>query len=219
MRVTDQTGAAADLNKEQYAQTMGAYNAFQHRVKTSIIPTQSHVARLPGGGKAQMRHSFGANTVLVTVPAQKTKSNTIWFDVDVDVDFLVIRYGLQLEEDKLRTRFTAPFQSNYVGRGEGNSIISKGLELASFGFVSHEEGEFYFEKLVIDIRKVVKIYNHTKISIEITGDVEYGAAYIYTKAFKGSEGGEVVANRFDYYYGYPLAIELDTQTNIISSVG
>lgn len=68
MRVTDQTGAAADLNKEQYAQTMGAYNAFQHRVKTSIIPTQSHVAQLPGGGKAEMLHSFGVNTVRVVVP-------------------------------------------------------------------------------------------------------------------------------------------------------
>ncbi len=62
MVVTDQTGAAADLNKEQYAQVMGAYNAFQHRVKTSIVQVQSHVAQLPGGGKVEMRHSFGTNT-------------------------------------------------------------------------------------------------------------------------------------------------------------
>ncbi len=68
MHVTDQTGAATDLSKEQYAQTMGAYNAFQHRVKTSIVQVQSHVAQLPGGGKVEMRHSFGTNTVRVMVP-------------------------------------------------------------------------------------------------------------------------------------------------------
>lgn len=213
MRVTDQTGAAADLSQEQYAQTMGAYNAFQRRVKTSIIPTQSHVARLPGGGKAQMRHSFGTNTLLVTIPRREKQSNTIV----VDVDFLVIIYESYPGEDTPRTRFNKPFQSNYVGQGEENSIVSKKLQLAVFSLVEEREDGIYVERLVIDIKKVVQIYKYANIAIELIADIDYNPAYIYLKAYKGSEAGEIVADKFYYLHGVPLVIEFDPKTSIISS--
>ena len=211
MRVTDQTGAAADLNKEQYAQVMGAYNAFQHRVKTSIIPTQSHVARLPGGGKAQMRHSFGANTLLVTIPKRGKQSDTIV----VNVDFLVITYESYPGEDTPRTRFTKPFQSNYVGQGEESSIVSKKLQLAVLSFVEEKEDGIYVERLVIDVKKVVQIYKYANIAIELIADINYNPAYIYLKAYKGGEAGEIVNSIFSYLHD-TLVIEFDPKTSIIS---
>lgn len=208
MRVTDQTGAAADLNKEQYAQTMGAYNAFQRRVKTSIIPTQSHVARLPGGGKAQMRHSFGSNTLLVTIPKREREKQSD--TIVVDVDFLVITYRSYSGGNTPRTRFTKPFQSNYVGQGEESSIVSKTLQLAVLRLVDVEN---YVERLVIDIKKVVRIYGDAKIVIEITADIEL-PAYIEVDAYKGSEAGEIVNNRFRYLFD-TLVIEFDPKTSFI----
>ena len=71
MVVTDQFGAAADLTGKQYAHVMGVYNAFQHRVKTSIVQVHSERVSLPGGGHVEMRHSFGTNTVRVMVMLSK----------------------------------------------------------------------------------------------------------------------------------------------------
>lgn len=194
MRVTDQTGAAADLNKEQYAQTMGAYNAFQHRVKTSIIPTQSHVARLPGGGQVEMRHSFGVNTVRVVAPRQKNV-------VVVDADFLVITYGFT-EADGLdldtRTKLVAPFASNTVGWGRDGLITSDDSTLATW---SGDNTGYGAESVFLDLQAIKKIYQSAPITFECRAFWYYqrlaGNCDFSVKAYKGgamSESSYVFSN-------------------------
>lgn len=73
MTVTDQNGAAAQLTGAQYASVMGAYNAFQNKVRTSIVNVLSEVVRLPSGVAVQMRHNFGTNAVQVVVPNLEEK--------------------------------------------------------------------------------------------------------------------------------------------------
>ena len=200
MVVTDQTGAAADLIKEQYAQVMGAYNAFQHRVKTSIIQVHSERASLPGGGQAQMRHSFGVNTVRVVVGQKNV--------VVVDADFLVITYGFPASDGRdldTRTRLTAPFASNTVGWGRDKFITSGGSTLATWGGDNTGHG---VESVFLDLQAIKKIYQSAPISFEcrafwynqrLAGNCDFSV-----KAYKGgtmskssyafsNDGGEMVA--------------------------
>lgn len=204
MHVTDQTGAAAVLAKEQYAQVMSAYNAFQHRVKTSIIQNHSHVAQLPGGGRAEMRHQFGTNTVRVVVPKVVQKQNTIV----VDADFLVITYGFTREDGRdldTRTKLTAPFASNTVGWDRGIFIKSGETMLVIWGGDNIVYGA---ESVFLDLQAIKKIYQSAPISFECRafwfGKRLAGNCDFSVKAYKGgtmsianyafsNDGGNLVA--------------------------
>lgn len=235
MVVTDQTGAAADLNKEQYAQVMGAYNAFQHRVKTSIIQVHSERASLPGGGQVEMRHSFGTNTVRVMAPAIKGKT------IIVDADFIVITYGFT-EADGIdldtRTKLVAPFASNTVGWVRGKYIYDIGYSPEGEG---EGEGEYQSngvvplatwcgdntgygqESVFIDIKKIKSTYNNSPISFECR-------AFWYNTRLRGDcnfsvkvyKGGEIKLDQAKYEFfnvGGALVAELEKKQNVVTQIG
>lgn len=112
MTVTDQNGAAAQLTGAQYASVMGAYNAFQHRVKTSIVKVLSEVAQLPGGVAVQMRHSFGTNMMRVMVPSSKVARPT-WEAVFFEMQELSQIYGFLSNDESVMSDLINNFK-NYT---------------------------------------------------------------------------------------------------------
>lgn len=240
MVVTDQTGAAADLNKEQYAQVMGAYNAFQHRVKTSIVQVQSHVAQLPGGGKVEMRHSFGTNTVRVMVPkamAPAIKGKTII----VDADFIVITYGFTQADGRdldARTKLVNPIQSSSIGWNKGDGIGFDGsvygpgydddsfdIELYANELVATWGGDnrgYGTESVFIDIKKIKSIHQYSRISFECRafwfGERLRGDCNFSVKVYKG---GEIKLDKPNYKFfsvGGALVAELEKKQNVVTNI-
>jgi len=68
MIVTDQYGAAAQLNGAQVAAVNGVFNAFKHQVKASIVPNHTHTVRIADGSMVRMSFQFGVYVVRVVVP-------------------------------------------------------------------------------------------------------------------------------------------------------
>lgn len=236
MHVTDQFGAAADLTQAQYAQVMAEYNAFQHRVKTSIIQVHSERASLPGGGQVEMRHSFGVNTVRVIAPkamAPAIKGKTII----VDADFIVITYGFT-EADGIdldtRTKLVAPFASNTVGwardkyiydigylpegegEGEGEYQSNGVVPLATWG---NDNTGYGFESVFLNLQEIKKIYGNSIISFECRafwyGRRFSGNCSLYVRAYKGG-----VMSKSDYSFindGGAMVAEISKFTNVATN--
>lgn len=240
MHVTDQFGAAADLTQAQYAQVMAEYNAFQHRVKTSIVQVQSHVAQLPGGGQVEMRHSFGVNTVRVMVPkamAPAIKGKTII----VDADFIVITYGFTQADGRdldTRTKLVNPIQSSSIGWNKGNGIGFDGsvygpghaddsfdIELYANELVATWGGDnqgYGAESVFIDIKKIKSIHQYSRISFECR-------AFWYSQRLRGDcnfsvkvyKGGEIKLDKENYQFfsvGSTLVAELEKKQNIVTNI-
>lgn len=240
MHVTDQFGAAADLTQAQYAQVMAEYNAFQHRVKTSIVQVQSHVAQLPGGGQVEMRHSFGVNTVRVIAPkamAPAIKGKTII----VDADFIVITYGFTEadgEDLDTRTKLVNPIKSKSIGWSQGNVIVLDGsvygpgyddgnsyIELYANGLVTawgNDNTGYGAESVFIDIKKIKSIHLNSPISFECR-------AFWFSKRLRGDcnflvnvyKGGEIKLDKENYKFfsvGGNLVAELEKKHNVVTNI-
>lgn len=240
MHVTDQAGAEADLTGAQYAQVMAEYNAFQHRVKTSIVQVQSHVAQLPGGGQVEMRHSFGVNTVRVMVPkamAPAIKGKTII----VDADFIVITYGFTEADGRdldTRTKLVNPIQSGYIGWRRGNgigvygSVYGTGHENYSFDIEPYanelvatwggDNQGYGAESVFIDIKKIKSIHRNSPISFECR-------AFWYDERLRGDcnfsvkvyKGGEIKFDEPNYKFlnvEGALVAELEKTQNVATQI-
>ena len=231
MHVTDQFGAAADLTQAQYAQVMGAYNAFQHRVKTSIIQVHSERASLPGGGQVEMRHSFGVNTVRVMVMAPTGNSKAII----VDADFIVIRYDSHPDDGydlDTRTKFVNPIQSGNIGKGQGDGIGIDGsiygpgyggfdIEqhanelVATWGGDNYEYGA---ESVFINIKTIKSIHNNSPIIFECRafwmGERRRGDCKLSVMVYKGGEIKFSGPNHEFFSVGGKLVAKLEKKQNI-----
>lgn len=226
MTVVDETGAMAQLTGAQYGQVMGAYGAFQHRLKTSIIPVYTETARISSGA-VQMRSSFGVVTVRVTVALSKQKPGTII----VDADFIIITYGFTSDDGRdldTRTRLVSPVQSaDYIGWRRGRHILSDGslsVNGDATGAVVTWGGDnvgYGVESVFIDIKKIKSIHGNSPISFECR-------AFWYGKRLRGDcnflvkvyKGGEIESNGFDFIsVDGNLVAKFNHTKNITTNIG